>query len=156
MSGTSETWHQRVQCACWAEDGLAFGRTAAALFGLDGFSPRLVEVVTDRGRRRVNASIRVHESRDLTEVDRSERLGIPLTTIERTIVDLGAVVPSVKVEQALDDALRRGLTTPESVQRRLLQIARQGRPGVGVLRPLLDVRLGKTGPRPGVRLDGLG
>lgn len=44
MAGAMGSWHQRVLAACLTEDGLAFGRTAAALWGLDGFEPRIVEV----------------------------------------------------------------------------------------------------------------
>jgi hypothetical protein len=83
----------------------------------------------------------VHESTDLAACDRSETLAIPVTTIERTLIDLGAVVHRHKVEQAFDDALRRHLTTPEAVRDRFVQVARRGRRGVGVLRPLLEQRL---------------
>lgn len=92
--------------------------------------------------------VRVHESRNLGPVDRAERLAVPVTSIERTIIDLGAVVPPPKVEQAFDDALRRHLTTPDDVAARFVQLARRG-PGIGVLRPLLDARLGSAVPRPG-------
>ena len=115
LAGVPETWRQRVLGACWAEDGLACGRTAAALYGLDGFASAVVEVVVPRGRRRANPSLRVHESRDLVAADRAERDRIPLTRIERTLIDLAAAVPATKVEQGLDDALRRGLTTAEAV-----------------------------------------
>lgn len=149
LAGVPAMWHQSVLAACFTEDAFAHGRTAAVLWGLDGFDPRVVEVVTHRWRRRVNASVRVHETRDLTEADRAERASIPVTSIERTIIDLGAVVPRSKVEQAFDDALRRGLTSPELVHDRFVQLARRGRPGVGVLRPVLELRLGTSGPRPG-------
>lgn len=149
MAGAPETWHQRLLVACLTEDAVASHRAAAALFGLDGFPPRTVEVVTRRWKRRANPSVRVHESTDLRDVHRTERFGIPVTSIERTLIDLGAVVPRTRVEQAFDDALQRGLTTPEQVRDRFLQLARRGRRGIGVLRPLLERRLGTSGPRPG-------
>lgn len=148
-AGAPETWHQRLLIACLTEDAVASHRAAAALFALDGFPPRIVEVVTPRWKRRPNPSVRVHESTDLREAHRTQRCGIPVTTIERTLIDLGAVVPRIKVEQAFDEALRQGLTTPEAVRDRFLQLARRGRRGVGVLRPLLERRLGTSGPRPG-------
>lgn len=149
LAGVPTTWHQSVLAACLTEDALAYGRTAAALWDLDGFSPRIVEVVTHRWKRRVNPSVRVHESRELSEWDWGERANIPVTSIERTIIDLGAVVPRTRVEQAFDDALRRGLTSPELVRDRFFQLARRGRQGIGVLRPLLECRLGISGLRPG-------
>lgn len=149
VNGTPETWHQRLLVACFAEDAVASHRAAAALFGLDGFPPRIIEVTTSRWQRKANPSVRAHESTDLRDVHRTERCGIPVTTIERTLIDLGAVVPRIRVEQAFDDALRRGLTTPEDVRDRFVQLACRGRNGVGVLRPLLECRLGTAGPRPG-------
>jgi hypothetical protein len=149
IAGVPDSWHQRLLKACLAEDGVASHRAAACLFDLDGFPPRVVEVTVRRWERRVNESVRVHESTDLADSHRYERRGIPVTTVERTLIDLGAVVPSIKVEQAFDDALQRGLTTPELVLDRFLTVARRGRRGVGVIRPLLERRLGTSGFRPG-------
>ena len=149
IAGAPDSWHQRLMAACLAESGVASHRAAASLFELDGFPPRVVEVTVRRWKRRVNCSLRVHESTDLSDTHRSERRGIPVTTIERTLIDLGAVVPRIRVEQAFDDALQRRLTTPELVRDRFLTVARRGRRGVGVIRPLLERRLGTSGPRPG-------
>ena len=44
---------------------------------------------------------------------------IRVTDPTRTLLDLGAVVPPWRVERALDDALRRGLTTLRRLRRRL-------------------------------------
>lgn len=48
-AGVPETWHQRLLIACLTEDAVASHRAAAALFALDGFPPRIVEVVTPGG-----------------------------------------------------------------------------------------------------------
>jgi hypothetical protein len=121
---------------------VASHRAAACLFDLDGFAPRMVEVTVRRWKRRVNESIRVHESTDLADAHCSERRGIPVTTIERTLIDLGAVVPRIRVEQAFDDALQRGLTSPELVRDHFLAVARRG---VGVIRPLSSAGWGRQG-----------
>lgn len=149
-AGAPSNWHQRVLTACLTEGepAVASHRTAAALWGLDGFRPGIVEVTTPRWLRRQRRGVRVHESTDLGDVDRTERDAIPITTIERTLIDLGAVVHRHKVEQAFDDALQRRLTTPEQVRDRFIQVSRRGRRGVGVLRPLLERRLGTSGLRP--------
>ena len=149
VAGAPETWHQLALTACLTEYGAASHRTAASLLGLDGFPARIVEVVTKRWSRRPNPRVRVHESLDIKDGDVTERMAIPVTTVARTIIDLGAVVPAHRVEQAFDDALRRGLTTPEEVRERFEQVARRGRRGVGILRPLLEARLGADGPSPG-------
>lgn len=151
FAGAPVTWHQRVLVACLTEGdpALASHRTAAALWGLDGFRPGIVEVTAPRWLRRPRPAVCVHESTDLGACDRSERSAIPTTSIERTLIDLGAVVHRHKVEQAFDDALRRQLTTSEAVRDRFIQVARRGRRGVGVLRPLLEKRLGDSQPPTG-------
>jgi hypothetical protein len=62
---------------------------------------------------------------------------MPVTDPARTLLDLGAVVPEVLVEQALDDALVRGVVTVPRLRRRLAARGGSGRRGVGVLRMLL-------------------
>jgi very-short-patch-repair endonuclease len=73
-------------------------------------------------------------------LDRTERHGIPVTTIVRTLVDLAAVTPIARLEAALDDTLRRELTDVASVQTRLEQLAARSRRGVRNLRALLAER----------------
>lgn len=148
IGGAPRTWHQTVLARCMTESGYASHRTAAALWRLEGFGPRFVEVTVRRWERRPNQSVHLHESTRLTDDDVTEVDGIPCTTIEWTLIHLGAVVPAVLVEQALDDALRRGLTTPEKLWAVLLRVAAKGVRGVGVIRPMLIRRLGTSGRRP--------
>jgi very-short-patch-repair endonuclease len=70
---------------------------------------------------------------DLTEKD-----GIPVTKIERTLVDLAGVVGIDELEDALDSALRRRLTTVNRVRLRLR--SESGRRGIGKLRSLIAER----------------
>lgn len=70
--------------------------------------------------------------------------GIPITSPERTLVDLAAVVGPDRLEDALDTALRRRLTT---VRRMKLRVrAEGGRKGIGKLRKLLEERDGEGRP----------
>jgi hypothetical protein len=70
---------------------------------------------------------------DLTVVD-----AIPVTTPVRTLLDLAAIPPADGVEEALDDALRRGLVTVRRLQWRLEELGR--RPGVTTMRRLIETR----------------
>jgi len=56
------------------------------------------------------------------------------------LLDLGAVWPRVRVAAALDDALRRKLTSVRAVDACLGQVAKRGRRGVRDLRELLRER----------------
>jgi hypothetical protein len=77
----------------------------------------------------------VLDDADMTIVD-----GIPVTTIERTIFDLGAVCSPLVVERAMEDALRSELTSSAALNATLTRLGRRGRNGAGVLRAILDER----------------
>lgn len=149
VAGTPTTWRQTLLARCLTEGGYASHRASAALHRLEGFDPRIMDITVRRWQRRPNHSVRhLHESTRLTDADLTEIDGIPCVTIEWTLIHLGAVVSPRQVEMALDDALRRNLTTPERCWAVLQRIAGRGVRGVGVIRPMLRRRLGTTGPRP--------
>ena len=113
--------------------------TAAELWGLTDRGIRTVDVLTLRWDRVRRPGIRVHESRDLVVDDIVLRDGLPVTTPARTVVDLGAVAPWL-VESALETGVRDGLVTLDDVEAFVARVARRGRRGVGVVRPLLEAR----------------
>jgi hypothetical protein len=62
---------------------------------------------------------------------------IPVTTVHRTLIDLGAVVPPDAVELALECALRRKITSVDRLHRGLAAGGTRGRRGPAVLTSLL-------------------
>ena len=82
----------------------------------------------------------MHETKLITAVDVTEVAGIPTSTVERTLLDLGAVRGRVTVQMALDRALHTRSTTWEQVNATLARLARSGRPGVEKLRSALQAR----------------
>jgi len=135
------SWKGELLAACWAGGTRAFGsiRSAAAVWDVPGGDQVLQEVTCPRWRRARHETLVVHETKawegDVTIVD-----GIPVTTIERTILDLGAVRSTDVVERALEAALRRELTTWDAMYETVERLGRRGRNGVGVLRKILDER----------------
>jgi len=87
------------------------------------------------------SGIIVHATDLLPPIQRTTLQQIPATSIERTLLDLGAVAREVQVAAALDDALRRGLTTMTRLHACLRLTAKRGRRGCGVLRRLLADRV---------------
>lgn len=142
IAGAPLTWRGRLLAACWAGGfrAAASHRSAAALWGLAGRRRHIVEIVCPRWRRAQHHDLVVHETKRLERADITEVDGIPVTTPERTLLDLGAVCSPSVVEMALDGAERRGLVTLSSVGATVARLGRQGRNGVGILRALLDVR----------------
>jgi len=144
-SGSPPTWKQDVLVATTATGGVASHRCAARLHRLDGFATAPVEVTVGAGGTRRELSI-VHRtpSLDRSMVTRLE--GIPTTSIARTLVDLGAVVDDDRVEQALDDALRRGANL-RWISQILDSSMRPGPTGWAALARVL-ARPDRTGPMP--------
>jgi predicted transcriptional regulator of viral defense system len=97
-------------------DAVLSHETAAELHDLTDLIPSMVHMTASRRNtgRRAPRGVKLHFVTDGVPADeRTERNGIPLTTVERTIVDL--VVSHGTTEQtelAVAQALDRGLTTP--------------------------------------------
>lgn len=149
LAGAPTSWEQRLLLAVHAggPGALASHRSAAALWELDGSTRGVPEVVTPRHLRSRAVDLgRVHESTDIHLADPTTRREIPCTGIVRTLVDLGAVVAFERVQQAIDDAVRRRLCTWDDLLHGLTVHARRGRRGVGPLRAILEECYGREVP----------
>jgi very-short-patch-repair endonuclease len=142
IAGVPESWRAALLAACFAGSprGVASHRSAAALWDLPGRRTDLQEIICRRWRRTKQDGLVVHETSALREDDVTEVDGIPVTTVEYTLMALGAVCRPSVVEIALDAALRRELTTLGAVSTLLDSLGKRGRNGVGVLRKVLERR----------------
>lgn len=142
VEGSPDTWHQRALSAAWLVSPMALlsHRAALALWGLS--SRRGVEVLVPVSRGGRPGAVRVHQTRFLNAVDVDSRDQVPVTSIERTLVDVAAITPMGKLARLLDAAVDAGLTTPDQVVERVRTMPTRGRKGVPVLRVLLEERLG--------------
>lgn len=149
VAGAPVTWEQRVLLAVLAAGpgALASHRSAAALWDLDGSTQGVPEIVAPRHRRTWATELgRSHESTDLHLAEPTERLAIPCTGLVRTLVDLGAVVSPERLQQAIDDGIRRNLCTWEDLLHAMARHSRRGRRGVGPLRAILEECYGTNVP----------
>jgi very-short-patch-repair endonuclease len=105
-------------------------RSAAALWAV---RPSTYLEVTASDWRRL-AGIRVHSAR-IPEDELTERDGIPVTILPRTLLDLATVVPAHQVERAINEAEIQGLGNSLS----LLDLLERypGRRGVRAIRTIL-------------------
>jgi predicted transcriptional regulator of viral defense system len=142
MAGAPPSWRGDLLAACWAGGfrAVASHRSAAALWNLAGGRRSMQEITCPRWRRARHAGLVVHETKAFDSVDATVIEGIPVTTPERTLLDLGAVCHVSIVEMALDAAEKRALVTLDSVRAAVRRLGRSGRNGVGTLRRLLDAR----------------
>lgn len=141
LSGVPPTWHGDVLAACdaWGEHALASHACAARLWDLAGFPRADIELTVPRKRKRA-LSHQVHRPTPLAGHERAVIRSIPVTSITRTFLDLASTSPVDRVEEALDDALRRGLVTLPRLRWYLSAVAAPGRPGVRSLRMLVQTR----------------
>jgi very-short-patch-repair endonuclease len=96
--------------------------------------PKAIDVTVTAGGRRSRKGIRIHHS-PLTAADVTVRRRLPLTTPERTLVDLAHRMPQAFMERAVEDARRRRLITRKSLSAALERAGR--RPGAAALRALV-------------------
>jgi len=88
---------------------VAYRRSAAAWWGLDGNPGDVVEVALPWSRQ--SRTTAVHRLIGLEPEHVTRHLGLPITTVARTLVDLGSAVPSTVVERALEGALRQRMVS---------------------------------------------
>lgn len=154
VEGSPHTWHQRALGATWSTGcgALLSHRSASAIWGLE--EPRSVEVLVPMSTGARPPGVRVHQTRFLTGADVDQRHGIPVTSIERTLVDMAAVFPLGRLARLLDAAVAGGLTTLDQVAHRLVTMPTRGRKGMPTLRLLLQERIG-SGVADGNPFEGL-
>jgi very-short-patch-repair endonuclease len=106
--------------------------SAGLLWGIIDLDTVLIHVlVPGRGTLR-RPGIVIHRTRDLPTMHRIERYGIPVTNVDRTLLDLAAMLPPDRLGYAVEAAGRFGrLELPALVA---LCDASPGRRGAGTLR----------------------
>lgn len=118
---------------CWA-----YGPTAAALLGVDGW-PLLppYELLTLRGRHVTRIGHVIHTTLTLPLVDRAEAFGLPVTSGTRTLIDLARTRSSATLTAAVDSATGLGITSDDYLHRRLVALRGKGQAGIGRLLQVL-------------------
>ena len=114
---------------------VCFRRTAAALWGLDGVEPGIVELAATSGRASSGSLYRPRsfEPGEIGQVD-----GLRVTSVTRTLVDLGQVAGPETIERALEPAIRRRLVSVVALVEAVASVPRLR--GAGALRSLLASR----------------
>jgi len=133
------SWMQDQSVAVLSAAGVTSHRAAAHLHRLDGFDrPPELESSVERPRSVRATGLIVHQVDRLDDADVTCVDGIAVTSLARTLCDLGAVVPDDLVERALDDALRRGCSMTW-IDETLQRVARPGPSGTSGLKRVLDL-----------------
>jgi hypothetical protein len=149
MAGVPESWEQHLLAVCLSggPEARASVRSAAALYGLEGFGRSILEITHFGTRPSPIDGVVVHET-NVFDVGHVTRISaIPVTSVARTLCDLTAVVQEWKVARAVDEALRRKLVRLEDIARVADELEGRGRRRCTVMREVLDLR--RPGYSPG-------
>lgn len=136
------TWEASQLTHVLATGGVASHRAAIRLWGLDDGRFDTVELSVPRGRTHRRPKVVTHE---LTQMHLDTPVlvsGIPTSTVERSVLDVGAVVRFGQLEMIADAAIRDRVTTWPRLHEVLTLHSRRGRNGCGRLRALLEERYG--------------
>ncbi len=132
-------WEQNLLGAClWAGSGSAAShRAAGQLWQLSGIPGGFVEITTNRNVRR--QGVVVHRM-PLRKSEVGLLNGIPVTSVDRTLLDLAGVLDEDGLELALESAFSKRLVRFGIVERQLDINGGQGRKGALRLRHLVQER----------------
>ncbi|MFN8053099.1 MAG: type IV toxin-antitoxin system AbiEi family antitoxin domain-containing protein [Acidimicrobiales bacterium] len=142
MAGSPTTWRQQVMAAVAGSNGRAFAshRTGVALHPLYRVRGGIIEITSSEVRPARRSHITTHRTLHLPIVDRWFIDSIPVTALDRTLIDAGRYLDAHRIGMLVDHAVRDGLTTYESFEARVQSLGRQGRNGIGVAREVLAAR----------------
>lgn len=140
LAGSPRSFEQDLLAGCLAAGDRAVlsHRTAAHLWGLGTFVDR--ELTVPYRRSPVPDGMRVHRLQDLDACDVTVRGPLQLTTVARTLIDVGAGIPDSLVAELVRRALGRNLVALAELHEVLERLGRKGRRGAGSLRRVLDAR----------------
>ena len=130
-------------CLMCGPDAAVSHRSAAAIHSLPGGDDQLIEITANRQTKR--PGVIVHRRAVPRHCFRSLE-GLPVTSVDLTLLDLGEVLPTRRVEEAVDAALARRLTTTDRLRAHLERYGGSGRGGSGALRSILDLSDGSQPP----------
>jgi hypothetical protein len=141
VAAVPQTWHQKVCVACLKGGPSAFAShlCSAAAWRLEGFAPGPVEVSTT-ARIVPLEGTRVHHVVQPVPGDVEQWGAVKVSSVVRTLIELAATVEDESLEIAMDDALRKRLTSVRRIEWRLDQIGARGMSGASRLRRVLGER----------------
>ncbi|HTN99636.1 MAG TPA: type IV toxin-antitoxin system AbiEi family antitoxin domain-containing protein, partial [Microthrixaceae bacterium] len=90
-SSAAASWMQQCAIASMASRGILSCRTAGFIHGLDGISDPPIEVTIPSSQNRPAGPWVIHRADNLVAADTVKVKGLHVTSLARTLVDLGSV-----------------------------------------------------------------
>jgi very-short-patch-repair endonuclease len=134
---------QLTQPGRWMAAALACGpdavlshTSAAALWEIRARPEREIHISVPARTRHHHQGLVVHRRSTLDEDEVTRHHGIPTTTLVVTLIDIAPTLTRDQLEAAVNEADKRGLTTPDQLRATLDEVL--PRPGTATLRRTLD------------------
>lgn len=143
VAGAPPTWAQAMAATALSLQPRAWlsHATAGGFWGFGGGQPEGIHVLVDADRRVKLAGVRSHRSRALFSADLTRHLRVPVTSPERTLVDLSAAVSPRALGRLLDDGLRRRIVRLERLRSCVGRLGKSPGRRPAVIHDLLSARL---------------
>lgn len=137
-------WEDKLMAAVLAGGSgcLVSHRAALVLWELDGLSQAPIEITVPYTHGPVPTGTIVHRTRKLMQED--SICGIPVTTVERTLLQCSSMLPPLIIAKAVESALRKRLTTSQRLEELLSSKGGRGVKGTRRLRWVLRERANDT------------
>lgn len=136
--------HVSVMAAVLDSGGFASHSTAAAIWGAPHFDLADIHVTRRRGGRVLSSNLgTIHETRYLPDDHVTSLAGIPVLRPLRLLFDIAGTERPARTEVLLDWMWARRIVTIEALEKTIDEIATPGRPGITVMRRLIDARHGE-------------
>ncbi len=146
VAGAPVTWHQQLRAGLLAlgERAWVSHEAAAYLHGLDRAVAK-VEFTVPRAKRTSIDGLVTHTTADVGRLDVVAVDGFRCSSATRTVLDLAYCgIATVRLEAAIDSAVRLGKSAPQVIAARLAELRGPGRRGARVLDRLLVDSGGET------------
>lgn len=121
---------------------VASHRAAFVLWGLEGIASAPIEATMPFGNLGFPEGVVVHRTRRRQKG--AEVRGIPVTTVERTLLDCSSRLGPLIIGKALDSAIRQGLTTVDKTYDTLVAEGGRGVRGTKTYRRVIQDRIHDT------------
>ncbi|MGI9600530.1 MAG: DUF559 domain-containing protein [Acidimicrobiales bacterium] len=137
------TYRQLLWTGVLAIPGSAVSRrSAGGLHSMPGLHTKIPTLTVAKGQRHQGLpGVRIHETRRLHAVDKTQCDGLSVTTPARTLIDVAAELSYARLGHVIDQSVQAGIVSREELLAAFLSITRRGRKGCRKLRRYLENRM---------------
>ena len=155
LAASPDSWEARARAGALSARGLVMATGALAVWGVDGCRREgAIDVLVHNHRRSRIPGVLVHRVAPSEPVDGWLVDGIPVTGVNRSVLDAAGRLPASELAAVIDAVVRQDLTSVTDLRNALTDLGSRGRSGLGVLRRHLDERE-PTEPVPDSRFNRL-